>query len=160
MNKVVVRNYLSSDFDSLFEIESLSFVDPWNKESLKADFENNPFARVLVATLDDAIVGFVDYYITFNTSTIAKVAVHPIYRKQGIGSILMESMINQIVNNNKALSLEEEINESFIETMTLEVRESNIPAINLYKKMGFKQIVVKHNYYKNGENALYMGKWF
>ena len=72
----------------------------------------------------------------------------------------MNEMINLIISSNKLLKDEKEIEENFIETMTLEVRESNTKAINLYKKLGFKELRKKPGYYKDGETALYLGRWF
>ena len=48
--------------------------------------------------------------------------------------------------------------EDIVENVTLEVRESNQAAINLYKKNGYEEVVIKKHYYSNGENAIYMVK--
>ena len=48
--------------------------------------------------------------------------------------------------------------ENVVETVTLEVRESNLKAINLYTKNGYERVIVKPKYYSNGEDALYMVK--
>ena len=160
MTDLIIRNASINDVDEILEIESESFIDPWKKENLESEFQTNPFARILVAELNNKVIGFIIYYITFNSSKIAQSAVKKEYRKQGVGEALMNEMINLIISNNKLLKDEKEIEENFIETMTLEVRESNTKAINLYKKLGFKELRKKPGYYKDGETALYLGRWF
>ncbi len=160
MTDLIIRNASINDIDEILEIESESFIDPWKKENLESEFQTNPFARILVASLNNKVIGFIIYYITFNSSTIAQIAVKKEYRKQGVGEALMNEMINVIISSNKLLKDEKEIEENFIETMTLEVRESNTKAINLYKKLGFKELRKKPGYYKDGETALYLGRWF
>ena len=160
MTDLIIRNASINDVDEILEIESESFIDPWKKENLESEFQTNPFARILVAVLNNKVIGFIIYYITFNSSTIAQIAVKKEYRKQGVGEALMNEMINLIISSNKLLKDEKEIEENFIETMTLEVRESNTKAINLYKKLGFKELRKKLGYYKDGETALYLGRWF
>ena len=160
MNNLVIRNATKEDLTEILEIESYSFVVPWNKEAMEAEFTSNPFAKVLVATINNKVIGFLDYYITFNSSTIAQIAVHKDYRRQGVGEALMRYMFDSIESSNKSLKDEIEIEEFFVELMTLEVRESNEKAINLYKKLGFEELRKKPKYYKDGETALYFGKWF
>ena len=85
---------------------------------------------------------------TFNSATISKIAIKSEYQKNGLGSKLMEYMMDDL----NSLGYGE------IETITLEVRISNIKAISLYKKFGFKEVNVKKNYYSDKEDALYMLK--
>ena len=65
-------------------------------------------------------------WIVFHEGDITNVAVHPEYRKQGVGNLLIDNLITLCKENN-------------INSLTLEVRESNIPAQSLYKKHGFKE---------------------
>lgn len=136
------------DFEQIYEIEQACFVEPYTREQLLYEFSENPLNRILVAYDEDKIVGFVDYMITFNSATISQIAVLPNYRKKGLGSKLLEEMEK---------SFPKEIDD-VVETITLEVRESNINAISFYKKNGYENIVIKKHYYKNGENAVYMIK--
>ena len=67
------------------------------------------------------------------------------FRKMGLGTILLNEMIKDCKANR-------------VRNITLEVRENNLNAINLYEKVGFKKILVKKEYYTNGDNAIYMVK--
>lgn len=136
------------DFEQIYGIEQACFVEPYTREQLMYEFSENPLNRILVAYDEDKISGFVDYMITFNSATISQIAVLPNYRKKGIGSKLLEEMEK---------SFPKEIDD-VVETITLEVRESNINAISFYKKNGYENVVIKKHYYKNGENAVYMIK--
>ncbi len=136
------------DFEQIYDIEQSCFVEPYTREQLMYEFNENPLNKILVAYDEDKIVGFVDYMITFNSATISQIAVLPNYRKKGLGSKLLEEMEK---------SFPKEIDDA-VETITLEVRESNINAISFYKKNGYENVVIKKHYYKNGENAVYMIK--
>ena len=79
---------------------------------------------------------------------ITNVAVFPEYRKMGVGTALL----------NKVFALKDELNLSFV---SLEVRQSNLSAIRLYEKLGFKTEGTRKNFYTNPlENALIMTKRF
>lgn len=136
------------DFEQIYEIEQACFVEPYTREQLMYEFSENPLNKILGAYDEDKIVGFVDYMITFNSATISQIAVLPDYRKKGLGSKLLEEMEK---------SFPKEIDD-VVETITLEVRESNINAISFYKKNGYENVVIKKHYYKSGENAVYMIK--
>ena len=83
--------------------------------------------------------------MTFDSATIAQIAIDPAYQRQHLGSLLME----EILKDAKAKK---------VRTITLEVRKNNEKAVNLYKKYGFKTLLVKEKYYSNGDDALYMIK--
>lgn len=96
----------------------------------------------LVAEIDGKAVGYMGLQIFSGEGYVTNVAVLPQYRKQGIAKALItEQMKNHM------------------DFITLEVRESNIPAVNLYTKMGFKNVGVRPNFYSNPtENAIIMTK--
>ena len=86
--------------------------------------------------------------VTFNSSTITQIAVTKAYRKQRIATTLLTLMEE---------SFPKEIDDK-VETITLEVRESNEAAHKLYLSNGYEDVLIKKNYYKDGENAIYMVK--
>lgn len=143
-----IRPVKNSDLDQFLLIEEECFINPWNKEQLLYEFNENPINKIFVALDGDKLVGFINYMITFNSATISQLAVTEKYRKQGIATKLCEAMFSSFAKSG----------DDIVEFVTLEVRESNIKAISLYKKLGFDQISVKKNYYADGENAVYMVK--
>ena len=136
------------DFDEVEKIENECFIEPYSTEDLHYEFEKNPVNKIIVAEDDGKVVGFIDYLITFNSSTIMQVAVTKMYRRYGIATQLLSKMEKSFPKNIDDL----------VETITLEVRESNEAAKNLYLKNGYKIVVIKNHYYKDGENAIYMLK--
>ena len=136
------------DFEQVLEIENECFKQPYSRKELEYEFNENPVNKIIVAESEGKIVGFIDFLITFNSSTIMQVAVTNKFRGQGIATQLLSEMEH---------SFPKEIDD-LVETITLEVRESNEAAKALYLKNGYELVVVKKNYYKDGENALYMLK--
>ena len=136
------------DFEAVKAIENECFIEPYSDEDLHYEFEKNPVNKIIVAEQDGKVVGFIDFLITFNSSTIMQVAVTKEARGNGIATHLLSDMENSFPKNI----------DDIVETITLEVRESNVPAKNLYLKNGYKIAVIKEHYYKDGENAIYMIK--
>ena len=137
-----------NDFDAVQEIENECFKEPYSTQELKYEFEENPVNKIIVAEKDGQVVGFIDFLVTFNSATIMQVAVTKDFRGRGIATQLLAEMEK---------SFPEQLDD-LVENITLEVRVSNQPAVNLYTKNGYKIVVVKSHYYKDGENAIYMIK--
>lgn len=136
------------DFEEVQLIENECFKEPYSTADLHYEFEENPVNTIIVAENDGRVIGFIDFLVTFTSATIMQVAVTKEFRKNGIATKLLNEMEN---------SFPKEIDD-LVETITLEVRESNEAAKNLYLKNGYKIVVIKSNYYKDGENAIYMLK--
>ena len=138
----------NKDFDAVQEIENECFKEPYSTQELKYEFEENPVNKIIVAEKDGQVIGFIDFLVTFNSATIMQIAVTKKYRGLGIATKLLAEM-----EHNFPEDLED-----LVENITLEVRVSNQAAVNLYTKNGYKIVVVKSHYYKDGENAIYMLK--
>lgn len=146
---VEIRPMLDSDLPQVMEIENQCFLHPWKDKDLLYELHENPVSNVWVIEYSNAslglkyVVGFVDYWVTFDSGTICQIAVHPDIQRSGVGSQLME----EVIKDARAKK---------VNTLTLEVRKSNEKAIKFYTKHGFKIILKKPQYYSNGEDALYM----
>ena len=101
----------------------------------------NPFARKIEYVIDDKVIGYLDYSLIYDRMEIDNFFVNPLYRNKGIGSMLMEYLIG-IAKSNDVLNI------------TLEVRVSNIIAINLYKKYGFSEVAMRKYYYGDEDGIL------
>ncbi|MBE6135907.1 MAG: ribosomal-protein-alanine N-acetyltransferase [Erysipelotrichaceae bacterium] len=144
---VEIRKMEERDLPAVMEIENLCFVAPWSKENFLNEMDNQ-YANLWVIELSaegtaKQVVGFSDYWQTFDSATICQIAVHPGIRRRQLGSALMDEIINDCYAKR-------------VQNLTLEVRKSNQIAINFYKKHGFKETLVKEKYYSNGEDAIYM----
>lgn len=144
--KMNIRKAKISDLEAIKEIEDESFINPFTKEDLLYEISQNPVSNFLVLEKDGLVVGFIDYWVTFDSATIDQIAVKKSERNQGFAKILLEKSINDL----------KELGE--VSFFTLEVRTSNEPAINLYKSFGFQKVTIKEKYYDDGEDAIYMIK--
>lgn len=116
-------------------LEKICFHDPWSEKSIASEL-NNPLSCWLVAVQENAVVGYVGSQTVLDASDMMNVAVDPGFRRMGIA----ESLVNALV-----AALKERQSQS----LTLEVRASNEPAKALYEKMGFTQVGLRKNYYRN-----------
>lgn len=144
--KMNIRKAKISDLEAIKEIEDESFINPFTKDDLLYEISQNPVSNFLVLEKDGLVVGFLDYWVTFDSATIDQIAVKKSERNQGFAKILLEKSINDL----------KELGE--VSFFTLEVRTSNEPAINLYKSFGFQKVTIKEKYYDDGEDAIYMIK--
>ena len=140
-----IRDMNKTDLARVMDIESKAFIAPWKESEMLYELEENKFAHLAVILLNNNVVGFYDYWHTFDSATIAQIAIDPAYQRQRLGSLLME----EIIKDTKAKK---------VRTITLEVRKTNEKAVNLYQKYGFKTTLTKEKYYSNGDDALYMMK--
>ena len=136
-----------SHVNGVYELSKSCFAIPWTLDSIKNEL-NNPVAKYIIAqdSSTKEVIGFVGMWIIAGEGDITNIAVNPTYRKQGVASNLL--------NNLFEISKEYNCND-----ITLEVRSSNIPAQNLYKKFNFKEEGIRKKYYSdNGEDAIIMWK--
>ena len=133
------------DLDEILEIEEENFLLPYQKKDFLYELNNNPFSNFYVVKEDGDIKGYIIFWITFDSSTLCKIAVKNGEKNKGFAGFLLKNAEFLLKNND-------------VEFMTLEVRVSNYKAINFYKKHGFSTILTKEKYYENGEDAYYMMK--
>jgi [ribosomal protein S18]-alanine N-acetyltransferase len=140
-----IRKMKEDDILAVTSIEMGAFSSPWPEKEIRYELKENPVAEIYVAVVEDEVVGYIDFMITFNSATINRLAVNESYRKNGIGQALLDKMV-EVCHQQK----------DPVEFITLEVRPSNEAATNLYLKNGWSQVTIKKGYYSNGEDALYM----
>lgn len=127
----------------ILKIEEECFSTPWSERSI-AESLSNPDSYFYISFADGNAAGYIGLQIFSGEGYVTNVAVLPEHRKKGIAKALIE----------KALQNE-------MEFITLEVRVSNIPAINLYKQFGFEEVGIRPKFYREPEeNALLMTRRF
>ena len=147
----MIRPYTEEDLDGVLEIEKESFEHPWSPNIFEALFLINPEGFYVVSA-QGQVVGYaiVLYEQGFGHTRklgeahLMNIAVDPAYRRQGIGSALVNTMISKI-------------RKTKLSRMHLEVRISNTTAITFYKKIGFTTVSTVMGFYGN-EDALVMIK--
>jgi len=129
------------------ELEKRCFSDPWSVNSITSEL-NNPLSLWVVAMDGDRLAGYVGSQTVLGWADMMNLAVAPEYRRLGVGEKLVTQLVKRLRDNQATC-------------LTLEVRESNIPAIALYRKMGFTEVGRRPNYYHNPkEDALILRKEF
>ncbi len=134
MADIIISHHTKENLEAIAEIESVSINPPWSYKAI-CDFADCDTSRILVAFESAEVVGYITYSVVLDEVQIANVAVHPDRRRLGIAEKLLSTLYS-----------ESKENKMFI--ITLEVRESNIPAIKLYEKCGYVEVGRRKNYYK------------
>lgn len=141
---LIVRQAEERDIKPMAEMDILCFSAPWSEESFEKEIMENRMAFYIVAEIDGGMVGYAGLWCIVDEGHITNVAVHPDFRRKGIGEAMLSVMLDHTVKNG-------------ILSHTLEVRASNAPAISLYSKFGFEPAGIRKNYYEdNGEDAIIM----
>lgn len=117
----------------LHEIEKATFSEPWSEMTFIKELEN-PSAHYFIALKDEKIVGYAGMCAIFDEGHIMNIAVAASQRRSGVGRQLIKILIDKA----------HELN---LIGLTLEVRESNTPAINLYESLGFVSVGQRKAYY-------------
>ena len=122
------------------------FDDFWNASVLYKELEN-PNSHYFVAVTNEKVVGFAGIWKSVDDCHITDIVVKKECRMQGIGSKLLEKLIQEAKGEN-------------VNSLTLEVNVNNFPAIKLYEKYGFKALGIRKKYYNNIDNAVIMTLYF
>ena len=138
----MIKELLSNNIEYFKEIEE-KFPNVYNKGSIFLEYQNNPFMKIIAYLIEDKIVGFINYYEIYDRIEIANFNVLDYFQHQGIGT----KLINYVIDKYKGK----------YRNITLEVRKDNDNAIRLYKKVGFIEKAVRKNYY-NGIDGILMEK--
>lgn len=144
---MMIVNMNESHVAQVATLEKICFADPWSETSVASELKN-PLSCWLVAEEDGVVAGYVGSQTVIDESDMMNVAVHPDYRRKGIAEALVMELVEALKKRESRC-------------LTLEVRASNEPAKALYEKLGFEQVGLRKNYYRNPkEDALILRKEF
>lgn len=138
--KIVKMN--SSHVPQIARLEEICFSEPWSEKSIASELEN-PLSLWLVALDGETVAGYIGSQTVMDETDMMNVAVHPEYRRQGIGEALVMALIRQLQQTGSR-------------NLSLEVRTSNVSARNLYEKLGFIQVGKRPRYYRNPREDAYI----
>jgi [ribosomal protein S18]-alanine N-acetyltransferase len=137
------------DIPRVHEIDVLSFTLPWPEHSYQFELTQNPTTLAIVNELvppgaSPVIIGMAVVWILVDEAHIATIAIHPQFRGHGIGKKLLAEVLRQSIQRGAILA-------------TLEVREHNHIAQQMYQKFGFEIVGRRQKYYQdNNEDAVLM----
>lgn len=144
INNIKIVEMTPQHLDGVMVVENLSFRIPWSRNAFLEELTANELAVYLVALSDHKVIGYGGFWKVFDEGHITNIAVHPEFRRCRAGSEIMDRIL-------------EICEESGINSLTLEVRKSNLAAQRLYEKYGFKIEGIRKGYYSDtGEDAFIM----
>jgi len=149
-----IRRMSPADLEEVMVIERAAFRHPWSPELFRRELEHD-WSTILVAVEpltsasgkgSERIVGFLIYWLVHDEVHILNVAVAPENRRNGIARMLMSET-------------ERRAHQASASLLTLEVRRSNLAALELYREFEYRAVGVRPNYYVDeGEDAIVMVK--
>lgn len=145
---VTIKPLTADHLNDVAALERLCFSRPWSRNMLAEELENDCSSFLVALSDDGALVGYTGLQVVLDEGYILNVAVHPEWRRNGIAEKLLRVFIHFAEANHLAF-------------LTLEVRASNRPAIQLYNKLKFREAGRRRNYYEYPkEDAIIMTREF
>ena len=144
-NNVTIIPMTAAHTAAVAALEQQCFSDPWPEAAVASELDN-PLSYWLVALEGETVVGYVGSQTVLGEADIMNGAVAPTHRRQGIAIELLQRLRMDLTARD-------------VHSLTLEVRVSNAPAIELYSRLGYVQAGRRPNYYhKPKEDALILRK--
>lgn len=143
--KITIKPMQTVDVENVLKIEEQAYGEHhWSKDSFYGELSNNLAHYYSAFNEKGELIGYAGSWQIIDEAHITTIAVKPELKRKKIGEILLCKLIDNCYKNE-------------IKYITLEVRVSNIPAISLYEKYGFKSLGTRKGYYQNNnEDALIM----
>ena len=132
--EIKIRRMEKEDIARASHIERLSFPSPWSSNIFSGELAKEDFAFYYVMEYQHSLVAYGGYWKIKNEAHLVTFAVHPSFRRKGLGSRLFQYLLKEIEKQN-------------LDKVTLEVRSSNLTAQRFYKEFGFKRVAIRPQYY-------------
>lgn len=143
MSGVVIRAMTAEDLEAVCAIDRRCFPEPWSRETFAAECQS-PVGYYRVAELNEGVGGYLGSQIIPDEAHVTTFGVAPELRRRGVGERLLADFLSAAV-------------EAGCRRITLEVRETNHAAQQLYRKWGFAPVSRRRGYYTdNDEDAIVM----
>jgi [ribosomal protein S18]-alanine N-acetyltransferase len=144
MKNLKLVQMTESHIPGVLAIERRVFDTPWTREMFLQEIRGVFGSHTTVALAEDRVIGYQIAWLIEDEVHLVNIAVDPDYQKHGVGTLLLNHLIEHARGQSK----------SFI---TLEVRASNAAAQAFYRRFLFRTIGVRRGYYSdNREDALLM----
>ena len=139
-----IRPMTLADIPDVLEIEKVVFPSTFSAEGYRNELQHNRKATYRVLEEQASIIGYVGYWLIGDEAHISIISIHPDQQRRGLGELLLLFSLATICSAGAVLA-------------TLEVRESNLPAQQLYSKYRFDHVGRRKRYYRDtNEDALLM----
>jgi [ribosomal protein S18]-alanine N-acetyltransferase len=144
--QVKIRRFSPGDIDAVLKVQyACKGITAWRARDYE-QMSGDPRGMLLVAEsegrISQEIVGFSACYRIEAEAEVWNIAVAPAHRRRGVARMLLTEVCQQL-------------SEAGVRRLFLEVRESNLPAVELYGSFGFAPMARRKDYYQNPrEDAL------
>lgn len=133
-----------ADIKPVLLIEQQSFSTTWPANAFYQELHDNKLAHYYVGKIGEEVVAYAGIWVILEDSHVTTIAVDPVHRGKRYGEVVLLKLLDEAIERGASW-------------MTLEVRESNAIAQNLYRKYGFTTVSTRKAYYSdNNENAFVM----
>ncbi|WP_414565331.1 MULTISPECIES: ribosomal protein S18-alanine N-acetyltransferase [unclassified Anabaena] len=139
-----LKSLTVDDLSAIIELDQACFGGLWTLEGYQRELDspNSELLGLFSPLSQSTLLGMGCFWSILEEAHITILAIHPQYHRQGLGQALLYSLLKTASDRG-------------LERATLEVRASNVEAISLYQKFGFKTAGRRRRYYQdNGEDAL------
>jgi ribosomal-protein-alanine N-acetyltransferase len=144
--ELIFEAMVRRDLPVVSDLERKAFSHPWSPDVFLRELRL-PFSKIVLARIAGeprgTVVGYLCRWLTAGVLEIQNIAVHPDWRRRSIGRRLVEHVLTEGSQLGARAAL-------------LEVRRHNLPAIALYRGLGFRETGARSRYYADGEDALLM----
>lgn len=141
MDEFVVETASTPINEALIRLVQNNTDVPWGTQTL-INWANLPTSTIITCADDNSLIGAILWQCVGEYAEIANIVTDQSYRRQGIGTVLLQSSIAYLRSKE-------------VRHLSLEVRVSNHAAIGLYEKMGFKQVACRANYYQGQKKGTF-----
>lgn len=139
----MIRRMTAADLEQVAGLEQACFSEPWSYALLKSGL-SAVYDAYFVAVQEEQVQGYAVLRVLAGEGEIQRIAVLPAYRRLGLASELMAAVVTYA-----------RVKETF--SLSLEVRDSNLAARNLYESYDFRATAIRKDYYRNPvETAIIM----
>lgn len=138
-----IRTMQNSDLDSVYAIEAAAHKAPWSRDILWDCIYIAYDCRVLelVEGAEVKLIGYIISRFHDKICHILNICIDPTQQAKGYGQFLLQNLLDEIINTDT-------------QSVILEVRPSNAPALHIYNKSGFQQIGIKSSYYQDPDGSI------
>lgn len=131
-----LRDMMLADLDKVLAIEQRVHLRPWTRGNFMDALKSGYVCKVYEA--QGEIAGYAVLMPAVDEVHMLNISIDAPYQRQGLGAILLDRMLHVARDLN-------------VQRVLLEVRPSNVAALGLYRKAGFRELAVRRGYYPAGD---------
>ncbi|MEE4190810.1 MAG: ribosomal protein S18-alanine N-acetyltransferase [Halieaceae bacterium] len=143
-----IRPGQAADLKAMADLEKRAAINPWSLSQFLESSLRDRDAALVAESGDAGLVGFAVYQRVLDEASLLNIAVEPAQQGRGLGAVLLQHLLDRLAQQG-------------VSRLLLEVRCGNLPAIRLYRRLGFVDDGRRPDYYPvpgGREDALLMSR--